>query len=173
MHNWPSLHEMKEIDTQECGRKRKHRKEKREGYQSLYVCVNVCLCVRACMCTAVIAWQLQGYLTCVTAAARVCHLYFTARLCRSSLVCVRVCICVEYNPVASKFTLLLTFPTCLPLSLSPNTDLIALACSVMLCSLHMLHLRHIMHTCLGTQQFVLTLSGVWVMPWQSNTVTET
>lgn len=48
----------------------------------------VCVCVR----TAVIAWQLQGHLTCVTAAARVCHLCFTARLRRSPPVCVQACV---------------------------------------------------------------------------------
>lgn len=140
---------------QECERKKKTQErdlEERERSSS------VCVCVYAC--TAVIAWQLQGYLTCMTAAARVCHLYFTARLRRSSLVCVCVCICVVYIPVASKFTLILAFPLCRPLSLSPNTDLIAWACSVMLRSLHMLCLNHITHTCLRIQQFVRNPRGI-------------
>lgn len=103
------------------------------GEREVFQCE--CVCVHVCACTAVIAWQLQGYLTCVTAAARVCHLYFTARLCRSSLVCVCV-FYVVHIPVASKVTLILVFLLRLPLSVSPSSDLIALASSVTLCSLH-------------------------------------
>lgn len=157
MHNWLQSNEEGWTDgdgSRSVREKRKHRKETWKRGRGLPVCV--CVYAR----TAVIAWQLQGYLTCMTAAARVCHLYFTARLRRSSLVCVCVCICVVYIPVASKFTLILAFPLCRPLSLSPNTDLIAWACSVMLRSLHMLCLNHITHTCLRIQQFVRNPRGI-------------
>lgn len=69
---------------QDCERKKKTQEGEGEAFQCVYTCV----------CTAVIAWQLQGHLTCVTAAARVCHLCFTAILRRSSLVCMCGCICL-------------------------------------------------------------------------------
>lgn len=65
-------------------------------------------------------------------------------------VCVCMRVCVLHIPVAFQFTLVLTSPPCLPRSLSPSSDLIALASGVMLRSLHMLHLNHVMQpdTCL-------------------------
>lgn len=100
--------------------------------------------------TAVIAWQPRGYLTCVTAAARVCHLCFTARLRRSSLVCtcMSVRVCVVYTPVAASSTVMLVFPSRLP----PNTDLIdsARQCHALLAA----HSPSPPHLSVWAQQFV-------------------
>ena len=130
---------------QECERRRKTQEgdvEEGERCSNVCVCAHVCVCVRAHSCDSVTTARLLDLRDCCCQSLSPLFYCETMQVFPGVCVCVcvRVRVCVVYISVASRFTLILTFPLCLPLSPSLNSDLIALASSgTALSLLHMLH----------------------------------
>lgn len=113
---------------QECERKKKTQEgDMEEGERSSSVCECVCVCAHSCD-SVTTARPLDLRDCCCQSLSPLFYcetMQVFPGVSACVCVCEGVCVCAIYSPVASKFTLILTFPLHLPLSLSPNSDLIA------------------------------------------------